>query len=112
MPPLDRLNRLYALDDLVKSVRHLSQWLRYAEARVAKGTTGDKTAGARAVTRGIDDLLFRHKGYRLTPTQKHPDPGKDLLDACLALLKMEVTADSMVRYLASKRRNKVPSKKN
>jgi hypothetical protein len=106
-PPLRTRARLF--DERVKAVQSLAQWLKYGEDHIGKGERGNKTAGAHAVTRGIDALLRSHTRHKLTASQKHPDLGKELLGACLEILHMGVEADSMVRWLVSER-NKVPAK--
>ena len=109
--PPARMTRLSILNGCRSAVRNLAEWCAVTEQRIPKGERGDKVAGAHAVTRGIDALLFRHKGRHLPSTAKHLDPGTELLEACLELLELDVTADSMIRWLASERRSEVPAEK-
>ena len=83
-------------------------WVDRALARVPPERRGSKTAAAQAVTRGIDELLRRHEKPGLAPSEKTFDPGRELLQECLTLLRMDLTARAMIRRLASERR-KVPA---
>ena len=109
--PPPRMTRHLALEEDKKAVKDIAQRLHLAERRIPKGQTGNKTMAAHVVTRGIDELLFRHKGVRLTATDRPHDPGKEFLDGCLELLKMGVKADTMIRKRASERR-KVSAEEN
>jgi hypothetical protein len=105
-PPLWARQRAFV--DLVAGLKSFSKWLEWGQDRLPEGELGDKTKSAHVLTREIDALLRRHTRYKLTVGLKHPDPGQELLAACLEILKLEVNSDSMVRRLVVER-NKVPA---
>ena len=102
MPP--RLTRLRSLDNHVEHLDLLIAWLDEAIRHLPKGKPGNKTMAARFVTSKIDELLIHYgSNYRLTPGVKELDPGRALLVECFKLLKIETTALSATRRLATGR---------
>jgi hypothetical protein len=95
------------LERHVKNLDPLIAWLDALEGQIGRGKTGDNNIAAYLLARGIDELLQRHTGARLTPSEKQSNPGKDLLTACFKLLGMEITAQAMIRRVAAARRGKV-----
>jgi hypothetical protein len=107
-----RLMRQRQFDKHVQNLDSLVNWLGEAKGRLPAGQTGDKTAAADVVTREIAELLSRHTGHKLTPSEKASHPGHDLVVECFRLLKLDIKAMTAIRRLSSKRRGKVPAEKN
>jgi hypothetical protein len=97
------------LERHVKNLDSLIAWLDVVEGKIPRGKPGIKKEAPHMLARGIDRLLQRHTGARLTPSEKQSDPGRALLAACLKFLGMKIKPQTVIRRLAAERRGKVTS---
>jgi hypothetical protein len=105
LPP--RMMRHRAFEEKLEALDSLAKMLTAAISELDDGDRGDKTSAAHFTARGIDELLARHGHKRLTPTYRRgPDPGRDLLQECFTLLKIEIDTQSVIKPLAAERNAK------
>jgi hypothetical protein len=103
MPP-PRLTRFRSLEEHIERLDLLIKWIDDAVRQLPRAKPGDKTMATRAITSQIDKLLrCCSKNQRLTPGAKESNPGRDFLAECFKLLKIETSAISAIRRLASER---------
>lgn len=109
----NRLGGARSLAARIEAVAQLADLLKAAEARTAKGKSGDRTLAAHVVTAEINVLLRKHnagaKSGGLTPEF---GPGVEFLDACFDLVGIKVTAAAMIKRMAAKRNGKVSAESN